>query len=90
MHAGPLAAGGESTAISALAVETGAVGRGYGNGARAKVTARVDPRLDRGDDRALDAEPIAADRRSAPSRPGRRPLRARRQLHSAPWESERT
>ena len=28
--------------------------------------------------------------RSAPSRPGRRPSRARRQLRSAPWESERT
>src|SRR5439155_13272781 len=32
---------------SALAVETGPVDRGYGNGARAKVTARVDPRPDR-------------------------------------------
>jgi len=40
--------------------------------------------------RVAYAEPIAADRRSAPSRPGRRPSRARRQLRSAPWESERT
>jgi hypothetical protein len=90
MHAESLAAGGESTAICAHSGDGGPIDRAYGNGARAKVTTHVDPRPDRADGRALDAEPIAADWRSAPSRPGRRPSRARRQLRSAPWESERT
>jgi hypothetical protein len=50
-------------------VETRPVDRGYGNGARAKVTARVDPRPDRADGRTLTrnlSPPIGAQRLRGP------------------------